>query len=112
MRIKRKCPKCQFENPEGIKFRGECSCKLDRLCPKCNQANPRQFNFCGGCGQNLVLSSDEKLKKIQNYLPKGILEKIFSQQNKIKGDKTQVTVMLCDMRGLTPLSEFNPAKII
>ncbi|MCK5351077.1 zinc ribbon domain-containing protein, partial [bacterium] len=33
------CPKCQFENPEGIKFCGECSAKLERSCPNCQFTN-------------------------------------------------------------------------
>ena len=109
-----KCPKCQFENPEGLKFCGECGAKLERVCPKCNSPNPPQFKFCGECGHNLTLASeptrrelsfDEKLKKIQEYLPKGITEKILSQRDRIEGERKQVTVMFCDMAGFTSLSE-------
>jgi len=58
--------------------------------------------FCGGCGKNLTvpseskqkdLSFDEKLDKIQRYLPKGLAEKILSQRDKIEGERKQVTVM-------------------
>jgi class 3 adenylate cyclase/tetratricopeptide (TPR) repeat protein len=109
-----KCPKCQFDNPEGVKFCGECGIKLERICPKCGSSNPPQFKFCGECGYNLTLPSepspkdlsfDEKLDKIQRYLPKGITEKILSQRNKIEGERKQVTVMFCDMEGFTHLSE-------
>ena len=71
------CPKCQFENPEGMKFCGECGAKLERACPKCNYSNPPQFKFCGECGSDLTfpsesapkeLSFDQKLDKIQRYL--------------------------------------------
>ncbi len=51
------------------------------------------------------LSFDEKLEKIQRYLPKGLTEKILSQRDKIEGERKQVTVMFCDMEGFTPLSE-------
>jgi class 3 adenylate cyclase/tetratricopeptide (TPR) repeat protein len=51
------------------------------------------------------LTFDEKLKKIQKYLPSGITEKILSQRDKIEGELKQVTVMFCDMKGFTPLSE-------
>jgi hypothetical protein len=66
------------------------------------------------CGHNLSLPSepspkdvslDEKLAKIQRYLPKGLTEKILSQRDKIEGERKQVTVMFCDMEGFTPLSE-------
>ena len=108
------CPKCQFENPEGIKFCGECGVKLERLCPSCYSSSPPSFKFCGECGHKLDvpvetppkdLSFDEKLTKIQKYLPKGLTEKILSQKNRIEGERKQVTVMFCDMEGFTPLSE-------
>jgi len=109
-----KCPKCQFENSEEMQFCGKCGTKLERICPKCNFPNPPQFIFCGKCGHNLTLSSgpspkdlsfDEKLDKIQRYLPKGLTEKILSQRNKIEGEHKQVTVMFCDMEGFTSLVE-------
>ncbi|MGO8990135.1 MAG: double zinc ribbon domain-containing protein [bacterium] len=30
-----KCPKCQFENREGIKFCEKCGFKLELVCPAC-----------------------------------------------------------------------------
>jgi class 3 adenylate cyclase len=71
-------------------------------------------NFCGECGHDLSLPSepspkdlslDEKLAKIQRYLPKGLTEKILAQRDRIEGERKQVTVMFCDMEGFTPLSE-------
>jgi class 3 adenylate cyclase/tetratricopeptide (TPR) repeat protein/ribosomal protein L40E len=109
-----KCSKCGFENPEGMNFCGKCGVKIELVCPSCNASNPPGFTFCGKCGHSLTvpseptrkdLSFDEKLEKIQKYLPKGITEKILSQRDKIEGEKRQVTVMFCDMKGFTPLSE-------
>jgi len=48
-----KCPKCQFENPEGKKFCGGCGARLEVLCPRCRTPNPPQFKFCGDCGHRL-----------------------------------------------------------
>jgi serine/threonine protein kinase/ribosomal protein L40E len=45
-----KCLKCQFNNPEGMQFCGECGEKLELVCPQCNFANPSDFVFCGKCG--------------------------------------------------------------
>jgi class 3 adenylate cyclase/tetratricopeptide (TPR) repeat protein len=109
-----KCSQCNFENPEGKKFCGRCGTKIESICPSCQSPNPPDFQFCGDCGYELTipteptrreLSFDEKLEKIQKYLPKGITEKILSQRDKIEGEKRQVTVMFCDMTGFTPLSE-------
>jgi class 3 adenylate cyclase/tetratricopeptide (TPR) repeat protein len=109
-----KCSKCQFENLEGMNFCGKCGAKLERHCPQCDFSNPVEYEFCGKCGQNLSppsepatkeLSFDEKIDKIQRYLPKGLTEKILAQRDRIEGERKQVTVMFCDMEGFTSLSE-------
>jgi len=57
------------------------------------------------------LSFDEKIDKIQRYLPKGITEKILSQKGKIEGERKQVTVLFCDLVGFTSLVEkLSPEK--
>ena len=109
-----KCPKCQLENREGAIFCGKCGAGLSQVCPKCNTENPPENSFCDKCGYNLTLphepspknlSFDEKIDKIQRYLPKGLTEKILSQRDKIEGERKQVTVMFCDMEGFTTLTE-------
>ena len=109
-----KCPKCQFENREGVRFCEQCGAKMELECPNCGAKIPLGSKFCGKCGHNLTLPSepvpkdltfDEKLEKIQRYLPKGLTEKILSQRDRIEGERKQVTVMFCDMEGFTYLSE-------
>ena len=109
-----KCPKCGSENREGVKFCEECGVKLEFVCPACNAKIPLDKKFCGECGSKLglptepapkELSFDEKIEKIQRYLPRGLTEKILSQRNKIEGERKQVTVMFCDLEGFTALSE-------
>lgn len=81
------CPECQFENPEDSKFCLECGHKFEYRCPNCDNSVPINSKFCNQCGHKLKtiptlppkeLSFDEKLEKIQRYLPKGITEKILS----------------------------------
>ncbi len=109
-----RCPKCQFENREGAKFCIECGNKLEINCPKCSHPNPPVSKFCEECGSELNLHSiqapkelsfDEKLTKIQKYLPKGLTEKILSQRDRLEGERKHITVMFCDMAGFTSLSE-------
>jgi len=109
-----KCPKCQFDNREGAAFCLKCGEKLELKCPQCGKALPPLANFCDGCGHNLtlpsesaskVLSPEEKVEKIQKYLPKGIAEKILAHRDRIEGERKQITVMFCDMEGFTGLSE-------
>ena len=107
-----KCPGCQSENSEEAKFCGKCGEKLFLICTQCGSENTPGNNFCNECGHNLTipseptpkdLSFDEKIDKIQRYLPKGLTEKILGQRDKIEGERKQVTVMFCDMEGFTPL---------
>ncbi len=109
-----KCPKCGFDNIDKAKFCNECGQNLELKCPGCGVTNPPGSKFCNDCGHDLThpsqgipkeLSFDEKIAKIQKYLPPGITEKILSQRDKIEGEKRQVTVMFCDMKSFTPLSE-------
>jgi len=110
-----KCPKCQFEIPEGAKFCNECGSKLEVACSACGKINPLSSKFCIECGHKITiispeqpskeLSFEEKLAKIQQYLPKDLTQKILAQRDKIEGERKQVTVMFCDMEGYTSLTE-------
>ena len=75
--------------PLGRKFCGECGHKFEATSEKF----PKELSF------------DEKLTKIQKYLPKGLTDKILAQRDRIEGERKQVTVMFCDMENFTALSE-------
>jgi hypothetical protein len=49
-----RCPSCGFENPDGMKFCGQCGAKLGPYCPQCGFENPSGFAFCGQCGAALA----------------------------------------------------------
>ncbi|NIO04567.1 MAG: AAA family ATPase, partial [Proteobacteria bacterium] len=109
-----KCPKCQADNKDEAKFCRKCGSKLLKICSQCSSENLPEDNFCDQCGHDLTrpsepspkdLSLDEKLAKIQRYLPKGLTEKILAQRGRIEGERKQVTVIFCDMEGFTALSE-------
>ena len=83
-------------------------------CPKGQSENPEAKKFCGDCGHKLISSPirsaeaqifDDKLDKIQPYLPPGLTDKILAQRGKFEGERKQVTVMFCDMEGFTPMVE-------
>ena len=109
-----KCPKCQFVNPEHSVFCGDCGAPLDVTCPNCGSTPPPGFKYCNKCGFDRRkpskrppkdLAFDQKLEKIQKYIPRGLTEKILSQRDKIEGERKQVTVMFCDMEGFTNFVE-------
>jgi class 3 adenylate cyclase/tetratricopeptide (TPR) repeat protein len=114
-----KCLKCQTENLETKKYCTECGAKLSLVCPSCQSEVQPTEKFCGECGHLLSdtskptpkdlspkdLTFDEKLAKIQKYLPGNITEKILSQRERIEGERKQVTVLFVDTAGYTSLSE-------
>ncbi|UCG83732.1 MAG: zinc ribbon domain-containing protein, partial [Dehalococcoidia bacterium] len=118
-----RCPKCQFDNREGAKFCKKCGSGLEEACPSCGHPFDSDSAFCDNCGHDLKqaapaqappvdLSFEEKLDKIQRYLPDGLTEKILSQRGKIEGERKQVTVMFCDAEGFSLLSErLGPEKV-
>ncbi|MBP1711868.1 MAG: adenylate/guanylate cyclase [Deltaproteobacteria bacterium] len=82
-------------------------------CQRCGFESPEEMHFCGKCGFELTASSElsgkahpleEKLARIQRHLPEGLTKKILDQKDKIEGERRQVTVMFCDMKGFTPLT--------
>jgi len=84
-----KCPKCQFENPEGKKFCGECGARLEVLCPHCRSLNPPDFKFCGECGHKLEEAAE----------PAKPIAPVTDSERK------HVTVLFSDMSGYTAMTE-------
>jgi class 3 adenylate cyclase/predicted ATPase len=109
-----KCSECRADNRDGAKFCNQCGSKLELECPQCRSLNPPDSKFCSECGHSLPIvgaplaqdvSFEEKLGKIQKYLPDGLTEKILAQKDRIEGERRQVTVMFVDMTGFTSLTE-------
>jgi predicted ATPase/class 3 adenylate cyclase len=87
---------------------------FEMKCSRCHFENPEEMLFCGKCGQELRVSptlpagtpsAEERLEIIQRYLPQGLAKRILSQKDRIEGERRQVTIMFCDMKGFTPLTE-------
>jgi class 3 adenylate cyclase/tetratricopeptide (TPR) repeat protein len=106
-----RCPLCGFENPEGLKFCGECGTAVTALCPRCGFANPPQFKFCGDCGASLVPAlrpSSTPSRAAQplppgRYIPAYLVEKIPTSKTALEGERKQVTVLFADLKDSTEL---------
>jgi class 3 adenylate cyclase/tetratricopeptide (TPR) repeat protein len=103
-----KCPKCQFDNPEGAKFCNECGNKLELACPECGKANPLGSKFCNECGHNLKEAKEAPsidYNKPQSYTPKFLANKILTTRSSIKGERKIVTILFADIANYTSISE-------
>jgi class 3 adenylate cyclase/tetratricopeptide (TPR) repeat protein len=84
------CAKCQFENPEGIRF-------------------------CGACGHELIGSKKAQFKlhgQPYSYTPKFLADKILTTRTAIEGERKVVTVLFADVVNSTFIGEsLNPEEV-
>ncbi|MCZ6784170.1 MAG: zinc ribbon domain-containing protein, partial [Proteobacteria bacterium] len=103
------CPGCSFENPEGMKFCGECGQALHIAtdCPGCGFENPPGFKFCGECGVTLAPGGGPAAveRSPKDYTPKHLADKILQSKSAVEGERKQVTVLFADVKGSMELSE-------
>ena len=75
-----RCPSCEFENPEGMKFCGACATPLKARCPRCEFENPPGFKFCGACATALTalphVAKSLELRAVMS------LSRLWQQQSK------------------------------
>ena len=103
-----KCPNCQSEIREGMKFCEQCGAKLERQCPNCKAKMPLASKFCGQCGHTLkALKPTPSIDYDQprSYTPKYLAEKILTTRDSIEGERKLVTVLFADVANFTALSE-------
>src|SRR5262249_26018140 len=111
-----KCPQCDFDNPAGMKFCGQCGAKLAALCPQCGAEAPPGFKFCGECGTPLAAAPDptpvpDRVPPSpappppQSYPPPHLATQILQSRSALEGERKQVTVLFCDLVGSTSLAE-------
>ncbi|MFQ5946131.1 MAG: AAA family ATPase, partial [Anaerolineae bacterium] len=99
------CPRCQHENPPGMKFCGECAAPLASVCPSCGATNPPDNKFCGQCAAPLGSPVQPRFASPESYTPKHLAEKILTSKSALEGERKQVTVLFVDVSGFTSLSE-------
>ena len=101
-----RCPDCNFDNPEGMKFCGNCGKPLCNVCPDCGSKNPVEFKFCGNCGTPFAPpQTPDNLARIQKYIPSYLAEKIRQSEGRVEGERKSVSVIFADISGFTPMAE-------
>jgi class 3 adenylate cyclase len=103
-----KCPKCQFENREAVKFCEQCGTKLELECPSCGAKLPLDRKFCGECGHDLTAKPQKPpidYSQPQSYTPKFLADKILTTRSSIEGERKLVTVLFADVASYTSMSE-------
>ena len=118
------CVSCGSDNPDGMKFCGECGTPFKSCCPQCGFENPPKFKFCGECGTPLaeqVSSSKFQVSGSQplapstqspaSYTPKHLAERSLAEQAAMEargmpdGERKTITALFADIKGSTALIE-------
>jgi class 3 adenylate cyclase/tetratricopeptide (TPR) repeat protein len=102
------CPKCQFENREGVKFCEECGAKFELECPACTTNIPFGRKFCGECGYNLSEFEEPaplEAEKEQIQISESPSEETIPKPSLAEGERKHVTVLFSDLTGYTVMSE-------
>jgi class 3 adenylate cyclase/tetratricopeptide (TPR) repeat protein len=95
-----KCPRCQHENPVGMRFCGQCAAPLASVCAACGTANSPENRFCGQCAAPLSqAAAPPTFGSPQSYTPTHLAEKILTSKAALEGERKQVTVLFADLKG-------------
>ncbi len=100
-----RCSKCGFENPEGMKFCGQCTAPLALICPKCHFQNPPGFKFCGQCTAALGPAVSKPEPSRISLLSES------EEAATLEGERKTVTPLFADIKGSTEMMEdLDPEK--
>jgi class 3 adenylate cyclase len=102
-----KCPECQFDNREGVKFCEECGAKFELECPACKGNIPLGSKFCGECGYTLIPDREifKENTEAESQPSRPSTKKSSSDVTPIEGERKHVTVLFSDLTGYTAMSE-------
>src|SRR6516164_9066864 len=94
------CSKCGFDNPEGMKFCGQCTAPLALVCPNCGFENPPGFKFCGQCTTPLApgLTAPRASKT-------SVAVRETDGSEALDGERKMVTALFADIKGSMELME-------
>jgi class 3 adenylate cyclase len=103
-----RCATCNSENPQAIKFCGNCGNPLKNRCAKCDAENPPQFKFCGECGSALAGTQAGSTKASPARLSAQEIRVTWEQSDvatALEGERKTVTALFADIKGSMDLME-------
>src|SRR6266851_8811985 len=101
-----RCNACGFDNPQRMRFCGQCAAPLPERCPKCGTENPAGFRFCGGCSAPLAEPAAERtISAIEPTLSAQTIPE-HTGFDVSEGERKTVTALFADIKGSTELMEY------
>jgi predicted ATPase/class 3 adenylate cyclase len=113
-----RCASCGFDNPEEMKFCGECGVSLESRCPQCGFASPPGFRFCGACGTALSgqprasqSTPPDAWRHSQEAQP-ALVTPPSAEGPRPAAERRQLTVLFCDLVDSTALAtQLDPEEL-
>jgi Double zinc ribbon/Adenylate and Guanylate cyclase catalytic domain len=102
-----KCLACQHDNTLTAKFCQECGAKLAHACAACNTVLDAAAKFCPECGApagGMSRIADHVNRRVADYTPKHLADKILQSKSALEGERKQVTVLFADIQGSLQLA--------
>ena len=100
-----RCPRCDRDNRETRRFCRACGAPLSPVCEACGFVNDIGDAYCGGCGIGLrpapasPQTVPEPPREPNERRDPGV------RHAPHEGERRQVTVLIADLKGYTPLAE-------
>ncbi len=79
------CPKCHFQNRDGVRFCNECDFQFTISCPKSNRTNPSGSKFCNECGYDFTKTSAIHPQSVETPSKPTITDQERKHSDKLKG---------------------------
>jgi adenylate cyclase len=102
-----KCTACQHNNELIALFCEECGCKLALSCGSCGTELKPAAKFCLKCGTPTTATTAEiqgSVRRVADYTPKHLADKILQSKSALEGERKQVTVLFADVAGSMELA--------
>ena len=135
------CPVCKMRIEQNAETCQSCGCLLRGICAGCNGPVFIGFNYCPTCGRPLKAinasltyqelekindSNREQLfryaqdlttlyawkRQVAQYLPTGLLDKVFLSDTAVVGERRYLTVLFADVVGFTEMSSTIDAEAV
>src|SRR6266853_1196645 len=98
------CGQCQFENPPGMRFCGQCGASLASGAPTTPAASATASASAPSASRPAV-ALPAPSPTIAGYTPKHLADKILKSRSALEGERRQVTVLFGDIAGFTAMAE-------
>src|SRR5712692_7162505 len=103
-----RCSSCSTDNPQGMKFCGNCAAPLKGRCARCGFENPPAFKFCGECAAPLDAAPGAGADPPPVAGEPGPTVRITPEQpagDLLEGERKTVTALFADIKGSMELME-------